>query len=135
MLWTWLRATVFLDWLLCTGAGQERVHSGERGRTTCPASSHPITLGDPRLGEVGASTNLALVSYQTYSFSLCDEYTRVCGLISYSFLFERFYNLKTIKRGRHNSSPVFPVLQVTRGEGSPLPGLSHFRGGQEPHLT
>ena len=94
MLWTWLSATVFLDRLLCAGAGQERVHSGERGRTTCPASSHSITLGDPRLGKVGASTNLALGSYETYSFSLCDEYMRVCGLISYSFLFERFYNLK-----------------------------------------
>ena len=94
MLWTWLSATVSLDRLLCAGAGQERVHSGERGRTTCPASSHSITLGDPRLGKVGASTNLALVSYETYCFSLCDEYMRVCGLISYSFLFERFYNLK-----------------------------------------
>ena len=94
MLWTWLSATVFLNWLLCAGAGQEQVHGGERGRPTRPASSHPITLGDPRLGEVGVPTNLAFVSYETYSFRLCDEHMRVCGLISYSFLFERFYNLK-----------------------------------------
>ena len=37
--------------------------------------------------------------------------------------------------GRHNSSPVFALLQVTQGEESPLPGLLCFRDGQEPHLT